>query len=101
LKDCHSSNIIHRDIKPQNIIVDDSLQEIKIIDFGLSLNVSKNMEIKHYRRCGTMGYMSPEVFANRRDQMKPYGFKSDLFSFGIIAHMLLLGFNPLKGRNYE
>jgi len=48
-----------------------------------------------------MGYMSPEVFANRRDQMKPYGFKSDLFSFGIIAHMLLLGFNPLKGRNYE
>lgn len=48
-----------------------------------------------------MGYMAPEVIANSSDQRKPYTSKCDIFSFGIIAHMVLLGFNPLKGKNYE
>lgn len=101
LKECHAKDIIHRDMKPQNIIVDIENLRLKIIDFGLSLHVTKGNEAKSYKRCGTMGYMAPEVFANHKDQAKPYTSKCDLFSFGIIVHMILLGYNPLKGKNYE
>jgi serine/threonine protein kinase len=48
-----------------------------------------------------MGYMAPEVIENTGEGKKNYGLKCDLFSFGIIAHMLLLGFNPLKGDSYD
>ena len=45
--------------------------------------------------------MAPEVVENTSDKRKPYDNRCDTFSFGIIAHMLLLGKNPLKGANYE
>ena len=48
-----------------------------------------------------MGYIAPEVIANSSEKRKVYNTKCDIFSFGIIAHLLLLGFNPLKGANYE
>jgi serine/threonine protein kinase len=48
-----------------------------------------------------MGYMAPEVIINTADVRRPYPDKCDLFSFGIIAHMILLGRNPLKGKSYE
>lgn len=48
-----------------------------------------------------MGYMAPQVIANSSEQRKAYNGKCDVFSFGIIAHMILMGFNPLKGKNYE
>jgi len=44
-----------------------------------------------------MGYMAPEVIENSGEIKKPYGNKCDLFSFGIISHMLILGNNPVKG----
>jgi serine/threonine protein kinase len=48
-----------------------------------------------------MGYMAPEVVFNTPDQRKQYTTKCDIFSFGIIAYIILLGENPLKGKNYE
>jgi serine/threonine protein kinase len=48
-----------------------------------------------------MGYIAPEVIANTSENRKPYDTKADMFSFGIIAHMLLFQKNPLKGHNYE
>ena len=48
-----------------------------------------------------MGYMAYEVIQNTADKCKPYDFKCDMFSFGIICHMVLMGYNPLKGKNYE
>jgi serine/threonine protein kinase len=41
------------------------------------------------------------VIENSGEYKKPYNSKCDLFSFGIIAHMLLLGFNPVKGESYD
>jgi serine/threonine protein kinase len=101
LLDCHSVNIIHRDLKPQNIIIDKNNLKPKIIDFGLSLLINPNIDNRSYKRCGTMGYMAPEVAANTSQSRKPYSAKCDIFSFGIIVHMILLGYNPLKGKNYE
>ncbi len=45
--------------------------------------------------------MAPEVIENTGEFKKPYGSKVDIFSFGIISHMLLVGYNPLKGENYD
>lgn len=94
LKDCHESGVIHRDIKPQNIIVDVHTYQMKLIDFGLSLQAEKGSKVCR-NKCGTVGYMAPEVF------QRSYSEKSDIFSFGIIAHLLLMGSNPLKGKSYE
>ncbi|CAM6002298.1 unnamed protein product [Sphagnum balticum] len=97
----HSRNVIHRDLKPQNIIVNLLSERPKIIDLGLSLIMHKDVPLKMFKRCGTMGYIAPEVIANTSENRKPYDTRADMFSFGIITHMLLLQKNPLKGRNYE
>lgn len=52
-------------------------------------------------RCGTMGYIAPEIVNNMNYNRKPYDCKSDMFGFGIIAHMLLMNSNPIRGRNYN
>ena len=57
--------------------------------------------MKNFKRCGTMGYIAPEIIKNNSENRKPYGCKVDMFSFGIIAHMLLMGNNPLKGKTSE
>lgn len=101
LKDIHRAGIVHRDLKPQNILVDLTTLKPYIIDFGLSLDLNESLTSKSFKRCGTMGYMAPEVIQNTGEFKKPYGSKVDIFSFGIISHMLLLGYNPLKGENYD
>jgi len=55
----HSRNVIHRDLKPQNIIVNLLSERPKLIDFGLSLIVKKDVPLKMFKRCGTMGYIAP------------------------------------------
>lgn len=101
IADIHKVKIYHRDLKPQNIIINLETLKPKIIDFGLSLLLQSYTELKCFKRCGTMGYMAPEVIANTSEVRKPYSEKCDIFSFGIIAHMILIGRNPLKGKTYE
>ena len=48
-----------------------------------------------------MGYIAPEIIGNNSKNKKAYGCKADVFSFGIIAYMLLMGYNPMKGKSYE
>ena len=92
---------MHRDLKPQNIMINETTKAPKLIDFGLSLLVSPKTDRKKYKRCGTMGYMAYQVINNTTEKKKAYDCKCDIFSFGIVAHMFLLGYNPLKGKNYS
>ena len=101
LKHIHNKNIMHRDLKPQNIMIDPLTMSPKLIDFGLSLLYNNKTDRKRFKRCGTMGYMAYEVISNNGDKKKFYDTKCDMFSFGIIAHMMLMHYNPLKGANYE
>jgi serine/threonine protein kinase len=96
----HSKGIIHRDLKPQNIMIDEATMTPKLIDFGLSLLFNAKTDKKKFKRCGTIGYMAHEVISNVNEKKKCYDCKCDMFSFGIIAHMMLMGFNPIKGQNY-
>lgn len=56
----HSSNVVHRDIKLENILIDKK-GKIKLIDFGFSIGCSKSRKLKMF--CGTPSYMAPEIVA--------------------------------------
>lgn len=78
----HDLGIMHRDIKPENLILKDEHDfEIKLADFGLAEFVSKSDLL--FRRCGTPGYVAPEILAD-----KPYDTKVDVFSAGVILYIL-------------
>ncbi|CAD8188343.1 unnamed protein product [Paramecium pentaurelia] len=84
----HSNRIIHRDIKPDNIIVDKNLN-LTLIDFGLSYMTTQ--QITTHQNCGTLIYMAPEIL------MKKEYFKSiDIWSCGIIQYQLLKNCHPFQ-----
>ena len=77
---CQSKNIIHRDIKPQNIFVSPE-GDYKLGDFG----VAKTAEhVTSGTKVGTYRYMAPEVYKGN-----PYGFSADLYSLGMVMHWML------------
>jgi len=60
----HSQGIIHRDIKPENILFKEKNNdhEIVIADFGLAMHINTKYEDIIYKKCGTPGYVAPEVY---------------------------------------
>ncbi len=92
LKYIHSKNIVHRDIKPHNILLTLDNQ-IKICDFGVGKEITKGTLVNE--TCGTPAYIAPELLYN-----KPFDpFKSDIWSCGVVLYFMLTGFVPFKGDN--
>ena len=89
----HEQNVIHRDIKPDNVILRRRDNKPVLIDFGIVkevLRASGDGSLTHSLVAGTPGYISPEQAAGR-----PV-FASDLYSLGITAIFLLTGQNPRR-----
>ena len=77
---CKQYNIVHRDIKPQNIFFASS-GIYKLGDFGIAKTVEKTMG---GTKIGTYNYMAPEVYNNQ-----PYGSTADIYSLGLVLYWLL------------
>ena len=77
---CEKQNIIHRDIKPQNMFMTPN-GTCKLGDFGIAKTVEKTMG---GTKIGTFKYMAPEVYNNQ-----PYGAASDLYSLGLVLYWML------------
>lgn len=90
--------IIHRDIKLDNILIKSIEEktefEVRIADFGLSIFTPNNELVK--QKCGTPGYVAPEVFTGRG-----YSYKADIFSLGSLFFNLLTGCFLFSGNTPE
>lgn len=86
----HSKNICHRDIKLENILLDESCSP-KLIDFGFSTCFPLERKVKMF--CGTPSYMSPEIVS----RIEYRGDKADIWALGVVLFALLQGFFPFKG----
>jgi serine/threonine protein kinase len=83
----HSHNIIFRDIKPENIMID-TTGHAKIIDLGFAKKLTSD---RTHTLCGTPEYLAPEVL---REQKAGYGKAVDYWGIGILAYELLAGYPP-------
>ena len=89
----HSKNIVHRDIKLENILIDLN-NNIKICDFGISL-ILKSLSDILYDQCGTPMYMAPEILlSNKNKQIGYIGPPVDIWSAGIALYIMLSGNLP-------
>lgn len=89
----HDSYIIHRDIKPQNVLILDD-GRVKITDFGIAQALNSAEMTQTNSVMGTVHYLPPEQ-ANGTGATK----KSDIYSLGILMYELLIGKLPFKGEN--
>ncbi len=87
LEAAHRQGVVHRDLKPQNLLVDHQ-SDIYISDFGLShaSSAGNHEAIQSSSRPGSLRYMSPEQF-----HALPCDQRSDIFSFGLVLHEMLTG----------
>ncbi len=103
----HQVGIIHRDVKPGNIMlagteVDGSRTEdrVKLVDFGIS-KVRSHLSAKHFTRSnaslGSPGYAAPEQYVSARD----VDVRADVYSVGVVLYRLLSGELPFDADSYE
>lgn len=91
----HKNKIVHRDVKPENIVFETQEEDavLKLIDFGNSRKVTENEKLKS--RLGTLYYLAPEVLE------QSYDVKCDIWSAGVVLFIMIYGSPPFSGKNSQ
>lgn len=92
----HQNNIVHLDLKPQNILLSSiyPLGDIKIVDFGMSRKIGNTCELREIM--GTPEYLAPEIL-----NYDPITTATDMWNIGIIAYMLVTHTSPFVGEDNQ
>ena len=90
----HEKGCVHRDIKPENVLLSDNTTgaQIKIVDLGLSRFHDERKLMRTI--CGTHKYLAPELIKCDRGQAQGYDKTIDMWGVGLLAYIMLFGFNP-------
>lgn len=92
-KAIHGCEVLHRDFKLDNILMDRKRKKIKICDFGVSKLMHKGEVITD--QCGTPAYLAPEIILDKGYQ----GYWSDIWSLGVLLYCMVCGTVPFKANN--
>ncbi|MGI9590554.1 MAG: serine/threonine-protein kinase, partial [Myxococcota bacterium] len=88
---CHAQDVIHRDLKPQNVMID-AKARVKLLDFGIARMTALRDLTQTGTSLGSPEYMAPELFAT-----SSYDPRSDLYALGVMAFELVAGRLPFQG----
>ncbi len=103
LNDMHTRKMMHRDIKPKNILIvedksTESLVDVKLCDYGLGKKVAEYEELSGSTILGTFDYFAPELYALMEKRMAgedirgiKYDYKIDVWSYGVLLYFSLYG----------
>ena len=98
LEYCHSRNVIHRDVKPENLLLTRSApgapETLKLADFGWS--VAQRRDSRRTTMCGTVEYLPPEIVNGQE-----YSFGFDMWTVGVLVYEMLVGRSPFFAADHQ
>ena len=94
----HASGVVHRDVKPSNILLDQRTDRVYLCDFGIATPVSGERLTEVGRFVGTPQYIAPERIPDSAvSELPPVDGRSDVYSLGVVLYQCLTGYAPHAG----